>query len=377
MLASERHDWRWAALTGLCWLGLVGQSAALAEAGNDPQASPVTLVEVTRETLSREIQLSGTSIPQRSVALSPRVAGLVMRVYIDAGAWVKAGDPILELDSQLADIEVEIGQARVAGAEARRRDALRKRDELLRLKKDRHASATSIESAIAALEAAIADLNRDRAELKRALELRERHRVFAPFAGMVVDKFVEEGQWVARDDTLAELIAMDTLRLRAPLPQRYFPLVAADSRVRVSFDALPGREFSGRVFARVARGNEASRSFPLLIDIANPAHVLAPGMSARVQVEITDGLVDALMVPRDSIVVRNNGQRVVWRVRAEQHGLKAFPITIQTGRAHGDLLEVIDGGLEVGDRLVMLGNESLRPGQRVRDRAAGPELAVD
>jgi hypothetical protein len=47
------------------------------------------------------------------------------------------------------------------------------------LKKGRHASETSIESAIAALEAASADLKRDRAELQRALELRERHQFYA------------------------------------------------------------------------------------------------------------------------------------------------------------------------------------------------------
>jgi RND family efflux transporter MFP subunit len=355
---------------------LVGlTTTARAQANKKDAPSPVTLVEVTRKNLRQEVQLSGSSIPWQRVLLSPRVEGLATRMFVDVGAWVKRGDPVLELDTRLADIEIDVAQARVAAAEAKQRDALRKRDELVRLKKNRHASETAIESAIADLEIATADLTRERAELERARELRERHRVFAPFAGMVVSKQVEVGQWVKQDDTVVELVEMDTLRVQAPLSQRYYPLVTVGAKARVKFDALPDREFSGKVFARVALGNEASRSFPLLIDIANPEHLLAPGMSARVRVELENGSIDAVTVPRDAVVAKSSGERVVWRVRDEQGQLKVFPVSIETGRAQGDLLEVVSGELKVGDRVVMLGNERLRPGQTVSDRTAGPTVA--
>ncbi len=287
---------------------------------------------------------------------------------------MEPGDPILELDARLADIEIDVAQARVEGAEARQRDAIRIRDELLKLKKGRHASETSIASSIAEVEMAAADLTRERAELARARELRERHVVSAPFAGMVVSKHVEVGQWIKQDDAVVELVAMDTLRVRAQLPQRYFPQVATGARARVLFDALPGKEFEGSVFARVALGNETSRSFPLLIDIPNQAHLLAPGMSALVLVELDDGVSEAVMVPRDAVVAKSDGTRVVWRVREVDGMLKAFPVTIETGRAQDDRLEVVKGKLQAGDRIVLLGNENLRPGQAVR-MAGRPDVA--
>jgi hypothetical protein len=49
---------------------------------------------------------------------------------------------------------------------------------------------------------------------------------------------------------------------------------------------------------------------------------------------------------------------------------------VETGRAQGDRLEVVGGGLRPGDRVVLLGNENLQPGQAVRPLAAdGPSVA--
>jgi membrane fusion protein (multidrug efflux system) len=303
------------------------------------------------------------------------VEGLATAVLVDQGSWVEPGDPILELDARLADIEVAIASARVAAVTARRRDALRKRDELLKLKESRHASETEIESAIVAVETASADLQREQAELERVRELRERHSVFAPFAGMVVSKQVEVGQWVQQDDAIVELVAMDALRIRAPVPQRYYPRVKVGARAQVQFDALPEQAFEGKVFARVALGNESSRSFPLLIDIPNQDHLLAPGMSARIQVELDDGSVEALTLPRDAVVIKVDGSRQVWRVQNEDGQLKVFPVRIETGRAQGNRLEVVGGALQAGDRIVLLGNENLRPGQIVLPQATDAAAA--
>lgn len=355
----------------LCLFAVTEANAA------DEPPSPVTLVKVTRETLREQIPLSGTSIPRRRVMLSPRVEGLVAKVLVDEGSWVETGDPILELDARLADIEIQAVEAKVAEAEARYRDAVRVRDELLKLKKGRHASETSIDSAIAQVEISAASVDRERTALIRAKELRERHWVYAPFAGMVVGKQVETGQWVQRDDAVVELVAMDAVRIRAPLHQRFYSRVATGAKARVRFDALPKREFEGTLFARVASGNESSRSFPLLVDIPNPDHLLAPGMSARVFVELADGAAEALTIPRDAVVARADGSRQVWQVREVEGILKAYPIAVETGRAQGERLELISGDLEDGQRIVLLGNENLRSGQAVSPQAETPAVAAD
>jgi RND family efflux transporter MFP subunit len=355
----------------------VAPISAAAQTGKGERPSPVTLVTVTQTQMLPEASLFGSSEPWRRVLLSPQVAGLVSELLVDTGDWVQPGDAVLRLDAELADLAVETARARVEAARARQRDALRRRDELMLLKKDRHVPQTSIETAITEAAVASAELSREQTELSRSRVLRDRHEVRAPFAGMVVEKHAEIGQWLQQDDPVIELVELDTLRIRATVPQRYYPQLDAGAQARVRFDALPDRVYQGKVTARVASGNDNSRSFPVLIDIDNRDHLLAPGMSARVWVPLQQARVNVLTGPRDAVVARPGGERQVWRVQAEADALKAFPVRVHTGRAQGDLLEVISDELAAGDRVVLLGNENLRPGKTVTDRSRPLSAAVD
>ncbi len=350
--------------------------APLGGAADTDPASPVTLAEVSIETLSEQAVLTGTSIPWRRAELSPRVEGLVIELFVDEGDLVAAGDAILALDARLAELEVEAAAARVREAEAAHADAIRVRDELLELKRGRHASETEIQSAIARVDMAAASLSGERAALARTRELVQRHRLAAPFDGMVVAKQVEVGEWVKRDEAAVELVAMDKLRIRALLPQRDYARVTQGAPATIRFDALPDRDFTGEVLARIARGDERSRSFPLLIDLANPERLLAPGMSARVRVELAGELTEVLTVPRDAVIAKSDGSREVWRLQVDDGIARAWPLAVVTGRAIEDRLEIVQGGLAEGDRVVLLGNERLRPGQVVTPQGPAAETAA-
>ncbi len=330
-----------------------------------PPGSPVTAVEVVTETLREEVALTGTSIAHREARISPRLEGLVTRVFVDEGSWVKRGDRLVALERRLAEIEINSARARVDEARARYADAVRRRNELSELNKKKHVSVSSLDGAKADVEVAAAVLARERSELERRQELLARHTVTAPFAGMVIRKHVEEGQWAKTDTAMIELVAIDTLRIKAALPQRYYTQVGPDAKARVRFDALPGRNFAGTVFARLVAGSESTRSFPLLIDITNAEHLLAPGMSARVFVELKGNAQPAIVVPRDSVVTQVDGSRQVWRIEPSEQGLKVVAVSVRIGRAHGDRLEVLGDSLAPGDRIVFLGNERLHSGQLV------------
>jgi RND family efflux transporter MFP subunit len=368
--AMARGAW---VATAAVWLGVMAGAAA----GSPGTATPVTLAEVTREPLSEQAILSGTTIPQRRAALSPKVEGLVAGLSVDEGTLVEAGAPILHLDARLAELEVEAAEARVREAQARHQDAERVRDELLRLKQGRHASETEIAAAVAQVEMAAAALSAERAAAARAAELVGRHRLAAPFSGMVVAKHVEIGEWAKRDAAAVELVALETLRIRATLPEADFARVLPGAPATVRFDALPGRDFEGRVGARIAQGDDRTRTFPILIDIPNPDRLLAPGMSARVRVDLAGGTAEALTLPRDAVIAKSDGTREVWQVRMDDGEPKAYPITVETGRAFRERLELLGDVLDAGDRVVLLGNEGLRPGQSVAPEPDPTTAAAD
>ena len=349
-------------VVALCSTGVVAQSAP----------KPVTMDEVKREILSERVNLTGNTIAWRSAELSVRVEGLVTDLRVDEGSVVAEGDPILVLDARLAEHDLESARAQLREARARHQDTIRVRDELRRLQQSRHASETELESAVAQVNIAAASLSGARAALARAEEVVARHELAAPFAGMVVAKHVELGEWVARDEATVVLVALDKLRIRAIVPQRDYPRVEVGAKATIRFDAFPERTFEGRVEARIARGDDRSRTFPLLIDLPNPERLLAPGMSARVEVELTGNHHEVLTVSRDAVVTKSDGRREVWRVLTEDDGSKAEPVRVQIGRANGDRVEIVSGQLEAGERIVLLGNERLRPGDRVEPRETQP-----
>ena len=364
------------AITLRCLLGAAAFWTGVVQAAPSDAPRPVTLAEVERETLRERASLTGTTIPWRRAELSVRVDGLVTKLFVDEGSIVAVGDPVLALDARLAEHDAATATAQVREAEARHKDAIRVRDELLRLERGLHASETETQSAIAQVEIAAAAMAGEQAALARAQELLARHRLSAPFAGMVVAKHVEVGEWAKRDQAAVELVALDKLRIRAIVPQRNYGRVAPGARASIRFDAFPERRFDGTVLARIARGDDRSRTFPLLIDLPNPDGLLAPGMSARVQVELAGARAEALTVPRDAIIAKSDGSRNVWRVKTEDGIPRAYPVWVEIGRASGDRLEIVRGDLAAGDRVVLLGNESLRPGQAVEPRAGARRTAA-
>lgn len=355
----------------LFWL-LLGSLPASAEKPKD--ASLVTTANVISKPLQEVLSLSGTTEALRESGLSPRIDGLVAKLHVQEGDWITAGQPLLELDSAIAKTQVASAQARLDEAQARYKEAQRQRKEFQTLRQRQHVTANTVESAIADENAAKATVAAQRAELARLKELLSRHTLKAPFPGLIAEKHTEMGQWVKADSPVLKLVALDTIRVRAPLPQRYYQHLAQDAPIRITFDALPEKSYTGKLSSLVSVGNQSTRSFPVFINIDNADHTIAPGMSAEVFVELSANTAKALLVPRDAVVMRADGSRLVWRVIEDnegQHTVQA--VNVLPGRAQEALLEVLDSSLQDGDRIVMLGNENLRPGQGIRINQASKE----
>ena len=341
-----------------------------AQAAPPGEPSPVTLTEVVAQSLREEIPLSGTTEALQESTLSPRVAGVVQEVLVTEGDSVELGQTLLRLDPTFAELDVASARARVDEAIARHEDAVRRKAEFESLRKRNAVASTSLDSAVADEQAARATLSRQRAELKRAEEQLVRHSLAAPFSGVVVEKQAEVGQWVKIDSAVIRLVALDRVRVRAAVPQHYYARIDATTGVRVMFDALQGEAFSGRPSALVAAGKQSTRSFPLLIELDNAQRRIAPGMSARLFIELSGDLAGTLLVPRDAIVLKADGNRIVWKVNEEDGKLKVGPVSVLIGRSRDGLVEVLESTLKAGDRIVLLGNENLRSGQAVQARQA-------
>jgi len=338
--------------------------ALTATLGNALAAAPV---EVARSELRPVVQIvtvSGTVTSPQSAVLSPSIGGLVEATLVDAGDRVEKGSILVTLDSELARLTLERSiaeetQARIALDDARRRLA-----EAEDVGPKRGIAETEIKSLRA-------EVTRDEAALKAAAaaalqqdSVVRRHEVRAPFTGVVSRRLAQVGEWVNPGDGLVELVATSGLRFDFRVPQTYYARLDADTRVDLTLDAVPDEVVPGRVQAIVPVKDPGARTFLLRV-VTDAQHRLpvTPGMSARAAIRVDAGR-EAVVVPRDAVLLYPDGRKTVWVVEREEGDSIVHERRVQAGLEFDGFVE-IQGGLEPGLDIVTRGNEALRDGEVV------------
>jgi RND family efflux transporter MFP subunit len=327
-------------------------------------ASPVEISQSERRPVAQVVTVSGTVTSPQSAILSPSIGGLVEETLVDAGDRVEKGSILVKLDSELARLTLERSiaeetQARIALDDARRRlaeaeDVGPKRGIAETEIKSLRAEVTRNE---AALEAAVAAARQQDAVVRR-------HEVRAPFTGVVSRRLAQVGEWMNPGDGLVELVATEALRFDFRVPQTYYAGINADTQVDLTLDAVPDEIVSGRVQAIVPVKDPGARTFLLRV-VTDTTHSLpvTPGMSVRAAIRIDTGR-EAVVVPRDAVLMYPDGRRTVWIVVTEGDKAVVRERRIQPGLEFDGLVEV-QGGLEAGLDVVTRGNEVLRDGEVV------------
>ncbi|MEJ2604776.1 MAG: efflux RND transporter periplasmic adaptor subunit [Gammaproteobacteria bacterium] len=309
------------------------------------QASVVSVTAAGEEPIVRVVRVSGTVTSPRAAMLSPSVGGLIQRYEVDAGDTVSEGDILVRLDEELAALSLEQARASEAEARAALEDARRRFAEAERLGPQKSIAATEIRSRQAEVTQDEAMLAAAEATARRAAAVLRRHRISAPFGGVVSRREAEVGEWVNPNDPLLELVAIDGLRFDFRAPQEIFPDITAETPVHVSLDAHPEARYTGRIQAIVPVSDPSARTFLLRVLPADPERLdFTPGMSARAALLIDTGRT-GVTVPRDALIRYPDGRTTVWVIADEGDGLVVHERQVT--------------------RVVTRGNEALRDGQSV------------
>ena len=347
---------------GLLALGLLAVSLAMAQ-----QNAPTVLVSPAEHTaLIEEVPITGTVVSPRIAALSTEVSGIVAEIRVERGDYVKAGDEILRLDSQMEALSLEAARASTEQARHELADAQRRLSEGRKLGEIQ--SQSTVESIAAEVEIDIANLRRAEAEEKRQAARLARHRLRAPFAGLISRKLVEQGEWIQPGEAVVELVAMDKLHIDFQTPQSAFAKIGDSTQLRVRLDALPGQVFDATIERIVPVSDPLSRTFLIRASLSDKAVRLAPGMSASGTLRLDSGAL-GVVVPRDAIIRYPDGRVTVWIAMPEGDQARVREQRVSTGISFGGRI-AITRGLEAGALVVVRGNESLYEGQTVILREA-------
>jgi RND family efflux transporter MFP subunit len=156
---------------------------------------------------------------------------------------------------------------------------------------------------------------------------------------------------------------MNPMRVTAGVPERYAPDVRAGAAVRVTFDVLEGQVFDGTISFVGSAVNARNRTFPVELSVRNTGGAVKPEMVAHVSLvrRVVD---DAFVVPQEA-VVRVSGGHAVFVVHESGQGPVAEARTVTLGPTQRNLV-TIASGLAAGDRVVVVGQQQVANGDRVR-----------
>jgi membrane fusion protein, heavy metal efflux system len=264
---------------------------------------------------------------------------------------VGRGDVLIELRS------VELGRARAEHmtAEAHVELARQTLDRKRALSTERIAARREVEEAEATLKAAEAELRAAAASLASlgAEPLNEdpsRFELRSPIAGVVLRRTAVVGQQADPSQPLFEIAALETLWLVVQAFERDAARVRVGASGRVTFPALPGRTFEGRVDQVGLQVDADSRTVPIRLTLENREGLFRPGMSATAAIDLGGDGVSVVAVPAASMQ-RLADDWVVFLRREEA----AFEIrAVGRGRDLGGEVEVVSG-LSPGETVVVEG----------------------
>jgi len=338
-----------AALLALLALGCSrgGAQSNPGRGGPGSQAIPVAAVETRPRDLARTVTVIGPVEPIRSVSVNALTSGTVMRMLVQEGDRVRAGQLIAGLDGREAAAQLERARAVLANAEA----ALRRAEEL----KTRNIIADAeLETARSGFEIARAD-----AELWRTRYAFT--QITAPVSGVITAKRVERGGAVSSNQSMFEIADDSLLVVRVQVSELDVVHLAAGSEATVQLDAYPGARIEGRIRRVFPSADPASRLVPVEIGLGRmpPGVHARPGFLARIEFAL-DRRRGVLGVPASAVQI-SEGAPFVYVVSGDT--LIRRPV--ETGLTAAGWIEVTRG-LEAGERVVSSGQMNLRPGTLVR-----------
>lgn len=182
--------------------------------------------------------------------------------------------------------------------------------------------------------------------------------VESPMDGVVGRLAVDIGTNVTPQTAVALVVDMEKVKIAFDIPEKYIPKVFMDQKARVTVDAYPDEEFTGKVTKISPVIDVGTRSAPVDITIDNQDHRLKSGMFAKVKlvVEKHEGVP---VILREAVIGRDS-TRYVYIVEEN----KAVLRQIRVGQRQGPDIEVLEG-LEEGDAVVIMGQQRLQDGDSV------------
>jgi len=294
-------------------------------------------------TLVQTVHAEGRARPLRQVKVTSQVSGLLERVLVKEGDYVREGQVLLELDDEQYRLELEDAEAAQLQARADYAASLDQTDIVTREGLELP-QPTMSEAELAAVEARYrqaqeayrqgridenefqeieleyrtarilagkergnilkARLTQRQIAVQRAQRNLERTRVRARFAGFVANLRQSAGEYISGTAELCTLLDLSTMRVEVDVLESEIAPLAPGRKAEIEFTALPDEVFEGNVISVNPIIDAQTRTGRVILELSNPEGKITAGMFARSRI-FSRNIENVLMVPHEAIVERD------------------------------------------------------------------------
>lgn len=387
------------------WLGVVAVLGAGAlwalKAALKPNYTidPSKLAAVERGDIARSVVATGKIQPRAQVEVKSKASGIVQRILVDYGDWVKQGQVLVELDKEELRARLREAAATLAAAEAAEESAravlernkveaegpdlpflksameraqrlhqegliaralLEEAEKAYQMALNKQMTALrNLAVARAELARASAQVAQAKAALERAEEDLRNSTIVSPMDGLVLSRDVEVGDAVS---SILVLGSQATLIMRLGDASDVYVLGKVDQadigkvylgqRARIVVESFKDKKFEGHVTKIAPLGVEKDNvtTFEVRVSIKNPTGELKANMSANAEI-ILEEKHNVLLVP-ESAVIYDKDRRTFVELPdpAAEKGRRKVPVKL--GISNGVKTELI-AGLREGDKVIL------------------------
>jgi RND family efflux transporter MFP subunit len=330
-------------------------------------APTVALAKVDREDLYNEVTIPAEFRPYVEAELNAKVSGYLVKMNVDFGDKVKAGQllALLEIPELRDQLNSAIAAEQKAEADYINAHLIYGRWEGVNREHPNLVAQQDIDTAQAKDSVATAAVAAAKAEVGRYQTLFGYTQITAPFDGVITRRYADPGALIqagTSSDTQARPLVRlsDNYRLRLdfPVSVEYVKDIHLNDLVDVRVDSLGGKTFTGKITRFTDRVSEDTRTMITEMEVANPGLEIVPGMYAVVMLKVQSRS-QALAIP--TLAVASEEKNTVYVVNQDN---EIEERTVTLGLETPNRYEVTSG-LSEGDRVVIGSHTQVHAGEKV------------
>lgn len=348
-----------------------------------PPAATVDVANVVSQTITDWQEYSGRLEAIDQVDVRPQVSGKLIAVHFKDGSLVNKGDLLFTIDPRPFEAELNRAKAQLASAEAQVTYTSANLDRNQRLIQSNAIAHQELDQAQNEARSANANLQAAKAAVETARLNLEYTRITAPVSGRISRAEVTVGNVVSAGNgaqVLTSLVSVSRLYASFDVDEQTYLKYISNQRnsgqvpVYLGLANESGFSREGYISSIDNNLNTTSGTIRVRATFDNPKGVMLPGLYARIR--LGGGQPRAAILISPTAIGVDQDKRFVVVVDAKNQ--TAYR-EVKLG-AQQDGLQIINSGLQVGDRIVVNGLQRIRPGDPVKPHLIAmpnPQIIAD